>query len=363
MAVTTRGRGYNSLMSQPRETKELTPRARHLLRTLVQCYISDGRPVGSRTLLKASGLSVSSATVRNVMAELEDMGYVCSPHTSAGRQPTDKGYRFFVDTLLTARPWDNRELDRLALRLDGGERTDDLLGSASSLLSGLTHYAGVVTVPRQDLRALRHIDFLPLSGNRVLAIVVLNESEVENRVIETDRAYQESELRAISNYLNAQFGGCDVYRVRQALVEAMQHDRQRMDQLMQLAFEMGEKVFSEAEGEEDYVVAGETNLMALSELSDVDKLRELFRAFNEKQDILHLLDRCLSAEGVQIFIGQEAGYRVFDGCSLVTARYAVEGRPVGVLGVIGPTRMAYQRVIPIVDMTAQLLGAALNQSR
>lgn len=350
-------------MSPSPEKSELSPRARHLLRTLVQCYINDGRPVGSRTLVKASGLSVSSATVRNVMAELEEQGYVCSPHTSAGRQPTDKGYRFFVDTLLTARPWDADELGQLDLHLASGGCTDELLGSASHLLSGLTRYAGVVTLPRQDLRALRHVEFLPLSGNRVLAIVVLNESDVENRVIETDRLYEESELRTISNYLNAQFSGCDVQRVRQSLVEAMQQDRERMDALMQTAFQMGEKVFNDETPGEDYVVAGETNLMALSELSDLDKLRALFRAFSEKRDILHLLDRCLSAEGVQIFIGREAGYRVFDGCSLVTARYAVEGHPVGVLGVIGPTRMAYQRVIPIVDMTAQLLGAALNQSR
>lgn len=356
-------RGYNEPMSQSRETIELSPRAQHLLRTLVQCYISDGRPVGSRSLVKASGLSVSSATVRNVMAELEELGYVCSPHTSAGRQPTDKGYRFFVDTLLSARSWDTDQFDALELRLEAGGRTDELLGSASHLLSGLTRYAGVVTLPRQDLRALRHVEFLPLSGNRVLAIVVLNESDVENRVIETDRPYQESELRTLSNYLNAQFSGWDVQRVRQSLVEAMREDRERMDQLMQTAFEMGEKVFNDEETGEDCVVAGETNLMALSELSDLDKLRELFRAFNEKRDMLHLLDRCLSAEGVQIFIGREAGYRVFDGCSLVTARYAMEGQPVGVLGVIGPTRMAYQRVIPIVDMTAQLLGAALNQTR
>lgn len=341
----------------------LNERARYLLRTIVQKHIRDGQPVGSRTLTRDSGLGLSPATVRNVMADLEDLGYVRSPHTSAGRIPTDKGYRYFVDSLLTVQPFTLSDLEGRKIRLevdDGG--SDALVDSASNLLSVLTRLAGVVTLPRRTAESLRHVEFLPLSDRRVLAILVLNEHEVQNRVIHTDRDYGAEELQMVANYLNREFSGRDVENVRNSLLRRMQSDRERMNALMTSVIEVGSKVFTGNRDRDDsYVVAGQTNLMEFQELSNVEKLRSLFEAFTEKRDILHVLDQCLMADGVQIFIGEESGYQVFDGCSLVTSTYSVEGEVLGVLGVLGPTRMEYDRVIPIVDMTARLLGAALNQ--
>ncbi len=341
---------------------ELGERAQHLLKVLVQRHIRDGQPVGSRVLTKDSGLQLSPATIRNVMSDLEDLGYVQAPHTSAGRIPTDKGYRFFVDSLLTVKQLSVPEVDRLKIKLDAGGGAASLVDSASNLLSSLTRYVGLVTLPRRDYGAFRQIEFLPLSGNRVLVILIINEQEVQNRVIETARPFTASELREVANFLNEQFAGQEVGVVRKRLLSDMQQHREHMNRLMQAAVEVAEKVFSERSAEEDYVMAGQTNLMEHAELANVDKLRELFDAFNRKRDILHLLDQSLKADGVQIFIGQEAGYEVFDGCSLVTATYSVKGEVLGVLGVIGPTRMPYDRVIPIVDLTARLLGSALNSS-
>ncbi|KAB7627905.1 heat-inducible transcriptional repressor HrcA [Alkalilimnicola sp. S0819] len=341
----------------------LSERAQHLLKVLVQRHIRDGQPVGSRTLTRESGLSVSAATIRNVMSDLDELGYVVSPHTSAGRIPTEKGYRFFVDSLLTVNPLQPQDVERLKIQLDAEAGTDALVDSASNLLSSLTHYAGLVTLPRRDHAALRQVEFLPLSENRLLAILVVNEQEVQNRILETERPYSESELRQISNFLNAQFAGKDVLDVRRQLLADMKHHQAHLNELMGSVISVGEKLFTDTPREEDYVVAGQTNLMEFAELSNVEKLRGLFDAFARKRDILNVLDRCLVADGVQIYIGQESGVQIFDGCSLVTSTYAVEGEAVGVLGVIGPTRMAYDRVIPIVDMTARLLGTALNRSR
>ena len=349
----------------PREDVQLSDRARTMLRALVHRYVRDGQPVGSRTLAREAGIPLSAATVRNVMADLEDLGYLASPHTSSGRIPTDKGFRFYVDSLLQVQPLGDESVAALRQRLGegGGGGREQLVDTASTLLSHLTHLAGVVTLPRRNHASLRHVEFLPLTERRVLAIMVINECEVQNRVIQTDRAFTESELQQVSNYLNREFAGQDVTTVRRRLLDAMDAERERLDQLMRSALEVGEKAFAEGDEEDGYVVAGQTNLMEFEELSDVERLRRLFDAFTQKRDILHVLDRCIAADGVQIFIGQEAGYEVFDGLSLVTARYAVEHEPVGVLGVIGPTRMPYHRVIPIVDVTARLLGAALNPSR
>jgi len=343
--------------------KDLNERARHLLRIIVQRHIRDGQPVGSRTLTRDSGLDLSPATIRNVMADLEDLGFVRSPHTSAGRVPTDKGYRFFVDSLLTVQPFSLTDPEGRKIQLEvetGG--SDALIDSASNLLSGLTRLAGVVTLPRHKAVNLRHVEFLPLSDRRVLAILVLNEQEVQNRVVHTDRDYSQDELQMVANYLNQEFAGRDVSKVRNTLLNRMKTDRERMNALMASVIEVGGKVFTDGRSkDEGYVMAGQTNLMEFHELSKVDKLRSLFEAFTEKRDILHLLDQCLVADGIQIFIGEESGYHVFDGCSLVTSTYSAEGQVLGVLGVLGPTRMEYDRVIPIVDMTARLLGAALNQ--
>lgn len=352
-------------MSPPHE-EELNQRARTLLRALVHRYIRDGRPVGSRSLAREARLPISPATVRNVMADLEEQGYIAAPHTSAGRVPTERGLRLYVDCLLQVQPMQGETVEKLRRRLarDSEEGSDGLVDSASNLLSRLTHLAGVVTLPRREWAVLRHIEFLPLSGRRVLAILVINEREVQNRVIHVDREHSEAELQQISNYLNEEFAGLEIATIRERLLEAMRADRRRLDELMDKAAEVGGKAFASERDEAGYVVAGQTNLMELEELSDVDRLRQLFEAFARKRDILRLLDRCACAEGgVQIYIGNEAGYEVFDGLSLVTARYAVEGEPAGVLGVIGPTRMPYDRVIPVVDVTARLLGAALNPSR
>ncbi len=349
----------------PEPDIELSDRARHLLKVLVERYIRDGQPVGSRMLARESGLDLSSASVRNVMADLEDLGFVVSPHTSAGRVPTIKGYRMFVDTLLTVKPMRTREVEQLRRRFESPVLDSKLvLQTASSLLSGLTHMASVITVPRRDHSELRHIEFLPMSEQRVLAVLVFADAEVQNRVIKVDRRYDHRELQAASSFLNDQLAGKDIDRIRAKLLAELKSAQRSMDALMRQAITLAESALSGPEQiDEDFVVAGQTNLMDFAELSDVQKLRDLFDAFNSKRDLLHLLDRCVVADGVQIFIGEESGYRALDECSIVTAPYSVDDQVVGVLGVIGPTRMAYERVIPIVDVTARLLGAALNPNR
>ncbi len=334
-------------------------RAQHLLRSLVERYIRDGQPVGSRTLARDSGLKVSPATVRNVMADLEDMGFLSAPHTSAGRIPTPRGLRFFVDSLLSVKPLHSEEVDAIRSQLGPGHDTKDLVATASNMLSKITRLAGVVTVPRREHVAVRQLEFLPLSSNRVLAILVVNESEVQNRILEVEHPYTAAELERASNYLNAQLAGKDLAAVREKLLAEMRAAREGANQLMLDAIGLAERVLA-PDKEEDYVLAGQTNLMDQDNLSDVGKLRQLFEVFQEKHQILHLLDNCLDAQGVQIFIGEESGNEVLEECSLVTAPYKVDGEVVGVLGVIGPTRMAYGRVIPIVDVTARLLGAALK---
>jgi heat-inducible transcriptional repressor len=347
----------------------LTERAQHLLRVLVESYIREGQPVGSRSLSRDSGLNLSAATVRNVMADLEEYGFVSSPHTSAGRVPTDKGYRFFVDTLMRQpqRPNDESMLTEFNQRLEQENDRDPkaLVAVASQMLSSLTHLAGVVTIPRQPHQALSQIEFLPLSENRVLAVMVVNGRDVQNRIVHLERYYTAEELRRAANFLNQQFGGKELTQIRADIVAELTQAGETLNQLMRDAIRVAQQVVGEGtrQGEPEYVIAGETNLMEFAELSNVEKLRRLFDAFTSQRDILHLLDLSLGAEGVQIFIGQESGYQILDNCSLVTAPYALDNETVGVLGVIGPTRMAYDRVIPIVDLTARLLGSALNSRR
>jgi len=352
-------------MSYPRDEKmasvALNERAQYLLKALVERYIQEGQPIGSRTLARDAGLELSPATIRNVIADLEELGLVASPHTSAGRVPTVQGYRLFVDSLVTTRPLEVNELGQMKQLLDPScNSTGALLSKASSLLSGVSQMAGVVTMPRHDATILRQVEFLPLSDRRVLAILVINAQEVQNRVIHVDRDYDPEELRRVANYLNQHYAGEDIRNVRERLVSELQRTRASMDEVMRSLIEVAGEAFEQEGDNQDFLLAGQTNLMGMGNLGNVDKLRDLFEAFNQKHEILHVLDHCLSAEGVQIFIGEESGYRVLDECSLVTAPYSVEGHCVGVLGVIGPTRMAYERVIPIVDMTAKLLSAALN---
>ncbi|HKD54735.1 MAG TPA: heat-inducible transcriptional repressor HrcA [Steroidobacteraceae bacterium] len=354
-------------MAHEARDEALGERAQHLLRILIESYIRDGQPVGSRALSRESGLQLSSATIRNVMADLEELGFVSSPHTSAGRIPTDKGYRFFVDTLLQLRPLDeaaSAELRRQVEASRDAPTSTDLIATVSQLLSSATQLAGVVTLPRTRQAAVTQIEFVGLSENRVLVVLVFNDREVQNRIIQLERHYSPDELKRASNYLNEQFRGRSLREVRQEILRQLSEARAHMNQIMLDAIAVAQQVFETgAEGRLEYVIKGETNLMGMAELTNVEKLRRLFEAFNEKRDFLHLLDHSLKAEGVQIFIGHESGYQILDDCSVVTAPYAQGDAVVGVLGVIGPTRMAYERVIPIVDMTAKLLGAALNSRR
>ncbi|MEY6433373.1 heat-inducible transcriptional repressor HrcA [Thioalkalicoccus limnaeus] len=338
----------------------ISERAQHFLKALIERYIRDGQPVGSRTLAKDTGLDLSPATVRNVMADLEDLGFVSSPHTSAGRVPTVAGYRFFVDSLLTVRPPTDEDLARMRWRFEQLTDSATLLENTSRLLSGLTHMAGVVMVPRHERNAFRQIELLPLSGARVLAILVTSEGEVHNRIIFTERPFRPAELEEAANYLNQMFTGQDLREVRKRLVEDLRQTHERMDRLMLRAMQLAHPVVESAEGRGDCHIAGQTNLMEFGELANLERLKQLFDAFHQKREILHLLDRCIVADGVQIFIGEESGYGLLNDCSLVTATYRIDQYVVGVLGVIGPTRMDYPRVIPLVDVTARLLSAALR---
>lgn len=356
-------------MSHEARDEGLSQRAGSLLRSLVESYIRDGQPVGSRALSRDSGLNLSSATIRNVMADLEELGFVASPHTSAGRVPTEKGYRFFVDTLLRVRhpeagadPLLEAQIRRM---LDShGDSSKALFAAASQLISSVTALAGIVTLPSSKQLAITQIEFVALSENRVLAVLVLNDREVQNRIIQLERPFGAEELKRAANFLNEKFHGRPLPEVRQEILRELSETREHLNQVMLDAITVAQQIFEQG-GEQplEYVIAGETNLMGVGELSSVERLRRLFEAFNEKRDFLHLLDQSLRAEGIQIFIGRESGYQILDDCSVVTAPYSLGEQIVGVIGVIGPTRMAYERVIPIVDVTAKLLGAALNSRR
>ena len=350
-------------MASDKRRDVLDERAQTLLRILVDKYIREGQPVGSRTLSRDSGLDLSPATIRNIMSDLEELGFVDSPHTSAGRIPTIKGYRFFVDTLIKLTPPNGDDLLRFAQGLHEVAGDPQALAiSVSNLLSAVTRLAGIVTVPRRAQTSLRQIEFLPLSGKRVLAILVVNDREVQNKILNVQRDFSADELRRATNYLNDRFSGRSLSQVREVVLGELRKTRESMNALMVEAIEMAHQVFPDSEPEPEFVMAGETNLMGLEELADVDRLKGLFEAFGRQRDILHLLDQSMRAEGVQIFIGHESGYQLLDNCSIVAAPYVTEDDTMGVLGVIGPTRMAYERVIPIVDVTAKLLGRALKSS-
>jgi heat-inducible transcriptional repressor len=338
----------------------LNERSLQLLKALVERYISDGQPIGSRVLSKGSELNLSPATIRNVMADLEELGLVHSPHTSAGRIPTVSGYRVFVNSLLTCKPLESKDLSRLQEGLADKDATGDVIGSASRLLAELTQMAGIVTLPKREQVYLRHIEFLLLSHSRVLVIFVTNEQEVHNKIIHTEKEFSASELQQAANLINSIYAGRSLLDVREAVFNELQEDQKRMNQGMMDAIKIAQLALEPNSKKEDYVLAGETNLMGFTELANRDYLKKLFEAFSQKQSVLHLLDQCMKTEGVQIFIGEESGYQVFDQCSLVTSPYSVGNEVVGVLGVIGPTRMAYEKIIPFVDITAKLLGLALN---
>ncbi len=340
----------------------LTERAQHLLKVLVERFIREGQPVGSRTLTRDSGLNLSAATIRNVMADLEDLGFLESPHTSAGRVPTARAYRVFVDSLITVRRLSVNEVSQMKRAIDVAPDTDSVLQSASTMLSTLTHMAGIVMLPRHEELVLRQIEFLPLSEKRVLVILVVNEREVQNRIIQVERDFSESELQQIGNFVTAEFSGMKLDRVRELLASWLAEEKAAAG-LLPDAADLTERAFEGVSDGEDYVLAGETNLMDFEELSDMRKLRMAFQVLSDKREVLDLLDRCLDAQGTQIFIGKDSGVAVLEELSVVTAPYAAKDQVLGVLGVIGPRRMAYERVIPIVDVTARILGSALNSGQ
>ncbi len=334
-------------------------RAEQLFKLLVERYIDDGRPVASKALAERPNVHISAATVRNIMARLEGRGLVKSPHTSAGKIPTSQGLRFFVDSLLSVEPLDEAGMQSLESQLNSDMPPSKLVESASHLLFLITEMTGIVTLPRREGQALRHVEFLNLEGDRVLVILVYNDREVQNRVMHVDREYDDNELLRASNYLNREFGGLTLVEIRQELINSMQRDKDRITRLMQASLDLATRAFEADETEErSFVVSGESKFLDLSE--DTETVRSLFEAFSRKGSILHLLDQSLNSQGIQLYIGEESGYRVLDELSLVTSSYTVNGQIAGVLGVIGPTRMAYQRVIPVVDMTARMLGKALQ---
>lgn len=332
-------------------------RAQILLKTLVEHYISDGQPIGSRTLLQHSGLDVSSATIRNTMSELEHLGFITSPHTSAGRIPTPKGYRLFVDSLLTVKPLAAQDLSHLEAGLTTPDQKE-LISSAADMLSQLTQFAGVVLTPKRARTTLKHIEFLTLSEQKILVIMVTDDGNVQNRIIATDKPISTSELTHATNYINANFNGFSLEEVKQKLRAELTQMQADINTLMSAALDTDK---TNASQKEAMVIAGERNLLQADDLtSNVDSLRKLFDLFESRTSLLALLDDSQRAEGIQIFIGGESGYAAMDECSMITAPYEADGQIVGTLGVIGPTRMAYERVIPIVDVTAKLLSNALS---
>jgi heat-inducible transcriptional repressor len=337
-------------------------RAQQLLKVLIQRFIRDGQPVGSRTLSRKSGIELSPATIRNVMADLEDFGLIAAPHTSAGRIPTLQGYRLFVDSLVRYKPPPKAEIEKLKQKLvEGAGDQHSLMDSVSNMLSDVTSLAGVVTVPKGQKAVLRQIEFLSLSDNRVLAILVINNREVQNRVLQSDQAHTADELQKAANYINDNYVGCDLDEVRQRLIDDLQVTRDSMNQAMLDIISVAHSAMEGAATTKgEIVLCGETKLMDFAELSDIETLRRLFDAFSKKQFMLNLLDKSIDANGVQVFIGSESGFQILDGCSIVTAPYQLDDNQIGVLGVIGPTRMAYDRVVPIVDITARLMESALN---
>ncbi|TGD74141.1 heat-inducible transcription repressor HrcA [Mangrovimicrobium sediminis] len=339
----------------------ISDRAKVLLQTLVRRHISDGQPVGSRTLMEESGLTVSAATIRNVMSDLEERGYLASPHISAGRVPTARGYRFFVDCLLQVQPLEDQAVAILRSQLHPDRPASELVQSASSLLSSITAQAGLVTLPRKEPGQLRQVEFLPLSGDQVLVILVVNDREVQNRVIRTRRPFTQEQLNAAAAMVNQRFAGRPLQQVQEQLLREMRDARSQIDNYMQATLDLASRALDQEEPGDDCVVAGESRLLGSATAEEMLKLRELFDAFERKKDLLHLLERCSQAQGVQVFIGEEAGYEVFGDYSVITAPYTDGARTLGVLGVIGPTRMAYERVIPIVDVTARMLGSALSR--
>ncbi len=340
--------------------EELNERSRRILEAIVEDYIGTAEPIGSRAVTRRHQLGLSPATVRNVMADLEEMGYVISPHTSAGRVPTDKGYRFYVDTLLQVGQLDPQQkiLIEQHYRLDG-LRVDERLREAGKVLSAISSYAGVVMIPRFTSTVFRHIEFLKLSQGKLLVIFVSRSGLVQNKVIETETPISQHELEQVSNYLNQTLTGLSIREIKDKIIRDMAEEKSTYDQLLRRALELSREALCEEIGEQIFI-EGACNILEQSEFKDLERMKRLFRAFEQKSLLMELLDKSQRAKGVQIFIGSESEYSEIEGCSLITASYSSSRGTIGTLGVIGPSRMNYSQVIPVVDYTARLVSQMLE---
>jgi len=333
-----------------------------LMKSLIESYVKQGTPIGSKALLRSSHLSVSPATVRNIMADLERQGLLLSPHTSAGRIPTTQGLRIFVDQLIKVRTLRSDVVAHVKKNLNPEQETKSLLGNASNLLSDMTKMASLVQIPCAPVNRLQHIDFVPLSDKRLLVVMVLENDEIQNRVIVVDRDYKRDELGQMAIFLNQQLTGKDINSARNELFGELLKDKQELDELLQRAIDFAEKGLEQSENNADgeFHLSGQTNLVSMASHGQLDNIEQVFGAFKQKQQIMNLLDQSLAAKGVKIFIGEESGSQGLSGCSIVSAPYKQHGKSIGALAVVGPTRMQYDKVISIVDVTAKMLSSALD---
>ena len=336
-----------------------------LMKSLIESYMIEGQPVGSKKLLQSSHMTVSPATIRNIMADLERQGLLLSPHTSAGRIPTTQGLRIFVDRLVKVRDLKGETLAQVKQQLDPNQEVKTLLSNASHILSDMTQMASLVQIPSKPFQRIQHIDFVPLSDRRLLVVLVLQNDEIQNRVIQLDHDFSRDQLTTMANYLNHHVAGKDLDSAREELLEQMIDEQRQLDELTRQAIMLAERGMQatndESKGAAGFHVSGQTNLLSMASHGQLGNLEHIFQAFKQKQQILNILERSLVAEGVKIFIGEESGEKSFQDCSIVTSPYSIDGEPVGVLAVIGPTRMQYDRVIPIVDVTAKLLTSAFTR--
>ena len=336
---------------------DLDSRAQSLLKTLITHHIYDGQPVGSKTLSASSDLDLSPASIRNIMKDLEDAGFVSSPHTSAGRIPTNKGYRLFVDSLVTVQSLDDVEISSLKNQLIASDNKH-LISSAANTLSELTKFAGIVMIPKAKKIKYKHIEFIGISERRVLVIIITDDGNVQNSVLYTNHDYDKTSLTEAANYFNKEFSGYSVEEAKKRLMDDLKHMKTNISDLMSSAINSAADNNDEAD---NIVMSGQTKLLETVELSqNVASIRKILEVFEKKSALLKLLESSQHANGIQIFIGEESGYQALDECSVITAPYEADGEVLGILGVIGPTRMAYERVIPIVDITAKLLGNSIK---
>jgi len=342
----------------------LDERAENVLKNLVETYVDQGQPVSSGVLSKLPQLGVSSATVRNVMSDLEELGLITSPHTSAGRIPTAQGYRLFVDSMVRASSFTTQAAQELSDRFGQETDPDTLLAHASDVLSDLTQFAGVVVLPNHSSARFHQLEFMRLSESRILTILVTEDGRVQNRVLPTAGSFNDSELVQAANFFNQRYKGNSLDEVRRRLVHDMQLDNDEMHRINQAAMEAASQVISEEDDltQNDVVLSGEQKLLDVPDLCQIETLQKLFDAFKTKRDLLDLLDRSMKADGISVFIGEESGYSALGECSVIASPYQVEGKVLGTLGVVGPTRMAYNDVISVVDITAKLLSQALTSS-